>query len=56
MLYDRSYCIKNSKGEYKKQEDFAKGEPERPLSEEELISKFTANTEKKSLLLEWRIL
>jgi len=39
--------IKTSKGEYKKQEDFAKGQPERPLSEEELISKFKANAEKK---------
>ena len=39
--------IKTSQGEYKKQEDFAKGQPERPLSEEELISKFKANTEKK---------
>ena len=39
--------IKTSQGEYKKQEDFAKGQPERPLSEEELISKFKANAEKK---------
>jgi len=39
--------IKTSKGEYKKQEDFAKGQPERPLSEGELISKFKANSEKK---------
>ena len=39
--------IKTSQGEYKKQEDFAKGQPERPLSEEELISKFKANSEKK---------
>jgi len=39
--------IKISKGEYKKQEDFAKGQPERPLSEEELVSKFKANSEKK---------
>ena len=39
--------IKTSKEEYKKQEDFAKGQPERPLSEEELISKFKANAEKK---------
>ncbi|MBE3035872.1 MAG: MmgE/PrpD family protein [Candidatus Atribacteria bacterium] len=39
--------IKTSKGEYKKQEDFAKGQPERPLSEKELISKFKANSEKK---------
>jgi 2-methylcitrate dehydratase len=38
--------IKTSKGEYKKQEDFAKGQPERPLSEEELLSKFKANSEK----------
>jgi len=39
--------IKTSKGEFKKQEDFAKGQPERLLSEEELISKFKANSEKK---------
>jgi len=39
--------IKASKGEYKKQENFAKGQPERPLSEEELIFKFKANSEKK---------
>jgi 2-methylcitrate dehydratase len=39
--------IKTSRGEHKKQEDFAKGQPERPLSEEELISKFKANSEKK---------
>ena len=39
--------IKTSKGEYKKQEDFAKGQPERPLSEKELISKFKANSKKK---------
>jgi len=39
--------IKTSKGEYKKQEDFAKGQPERPLSEEELISKFKVNSKKK---------
>jgi len=39
--------IKTSKGVIKKQEDFAKGQPERPLSEEELISKFKANSEKK---------
>jgi 2-methylcitrate dehydratase len=39
--------IKTSQGEYKKQEDFAKGQPDRPLSDEDLISKFTANTEKK---------
>ena len=39
--------IKTSKGEYKKQENFAKGQPERPLSEEELIFKFKANSEKK---------
>ncbi|TET09278.1 MAG: MmgE/PrpD family protein [Candidatus Atribacteria bacterium] len=36
--------IKTSKGKYKKQEDFSKGQPERPLSEEELISKFKANS------------
>jgi 2-methylcitrate dehydratase len=40
--------IKTSRGEYKKQEDFAKGQPERPLSEEELISKFKANSQKKT--------
>lgn len=39
--------IKTFQGEYKKQEDFAKGQPERLLSEEELISKFKANSEKK---------
>ncbi len=39
--------IKTSQGEYKKQEDFVKGQPERPLSEEEIISKFKANSEKK---------
>ena len=39
--------IKTSKGEYKKQEDFSKGQPERPLSEKELISKFKANSKKK---------
>jgi len=38
--------IKTSKKEYKKQEDFAKGQPERPLSEEELVFKFKANSEK----------
>lgn len=42
--------IKTSQGEYKKQEDFAKGQSERPLSEEELISKFKANSEKKMSL------
>jgi 2-methylcitrate dehydratase len=39
--------IKTPHGIYKKQEDFAKGQPERPLSEEDLISKFKANSEKK---------
>jgi len=39
--------IKTSHGEFKKQEDFAKGQPERPLSDEEVISKFKANSEKK---------
>ncbi len=39
--------IKTSKGEFKKQEDFAKGQPERPLGDEEIISKFKANSEKK---------
>lgn len=39
--------IKTPKGEFKKQENFAKGQPERPLSEEELISKFKANSQKK---------
>jgi 2-methylcitrate dehydratase len=39
--------IKTSKGRFRKQEDFAKGQPERPLSEKELISKFKANSGKK---------
>jgi len=39
--------IKTSKGEFKKQEDFAKGQPERPLSDEEVFSKFKANAEKE---------
>ena len=39
--------IKTPHGIYKKQEDFAKGQPERPLSDEELISKFKANSERK---------
>lgn len=39
--------IKTSKGKYRKQEYLAKGQPERPLSEEEIISKFKANSEKK---------
>jgi len=39
--------IKTPKGEFRKQEDFAKGQPERPLSEEELISKFKANSKKR---------
>jgi 2-methylcitrate dehydratase len=39
--------IKTTQGKYEKQEDFAKGQPERPLSEKELISKFKANSEKK---------
>jgi 2-methylcitrate dehydratase len=30
---------------YRKQEDFAKGEPERPLSDEELLAKFRANAQ-----------
>jgi 2-methylcitrate dehydratase len=30
---------------FKKQEDYAKGEPERPLSEQELIAKFHANAQ-----------
>jgi 2-methylcitrate dehydratase len=30
---------------FKKQEDFARGEPERPLSEQELIAKFHANSQ-----------
>jgi 2-methylcitrate dehydratase len=30
---------------FKKQEDFARGEPERPLSEQELIAKFQANAQ-----------
>ncbi len=37
--------IKTSKGKYKKQEDFAKGRAERPLTDEELVSKFRANAE-----------
>jgi 2-methylcitrate dehydratase len=39
--------IKTSQGEYKKQEDFAKGQPDRPLSDEDLVSKFKANAENK---------
>ena len=39
--------IKTSNREFKKQENFAKGQPERPLSEKELISKFKANSKKK---------
>ena len=39
--------IKTPKGEFKKQENFSKGQPERPLSKEELIFKFKANSEKK---------
>ncbi len=39
--------IKTPIGEFKEQEDYAKGQPERPLSEKELISKFKANSEKK---------
>lgn len=39
--------IKTPKGTFKKQEDFAKGQPERPLSDEEIISKFKANAEKE---------
>ena len=39
--------IKTSNGTYKKQEDFAKGQPERPLSDEDVISKFKANSEKE---------
>jgi len=39
--------IKTSRGVYKKLEDFAKGQPERPLSDEELISKFKANAKEK---------
>ncbi|RLF30764.1 MAG: hypothetical protein DRM98_06365, partial [Thermoplasmata archaeon] len=31
---------------YKKQEDFAKGSKERPLTDEELISKFRSNASK----------
>ncbi len=30
---------------YRRQEDFAKGEPERPLSDEELLAKFRANAQ-----------
>ncbi len=39
--------IKTSKEEFKKQEDFAKGQPERPFRKKELISKFKANSKKK---------
>ncbi|MEA2021038.1 MAG: MmgE/PrpD family protein [Candidatus Caldatribacteriota bacterium] len=39
--------IKTPKGTFKKQEDFAKGQPERPLSDEEVIFKFKANAEKE---------
>jgi len=39
--------IKTPKGTFKKQEDFAKGQPERPLSDEDVISKFKANSEKE---------
>jgi len=38
--------IKTSNGTYKKKEDYAKGQPERPLSDIEVISKFRANSEK----------
>jgi len=37
--------IKTSRGTFRKQEDFAKGQPERTLSNEEIISKFKANSE-----------
>lgn len=39
--------IKTPKGIFKKQEDFAKGQPERPLSDEDVDSKFKANSEKE---------
>ena len=39
--------IKTNKGTFNKQEDFAKGQPERPLSDQEVISKFEANSEKE---------
>ena len=39
--------IKTPHGIYKKQEDFVKGQPGRPLSDEDLVSKFKANAEKK---------
>jgi len=39
--------IKTSKGTFQKQEDFAKGQPERPLNDKEVISKFRANSEKE---------
>ena len=39
--------IKTSKGTFRKQEDFAKGQPERPLNDKEVISKFRANSEKE---------
>ena len=42
--------IETPKGTFKKQEDFAKGQPERPLSDKEVISKFKANSEKKMSL------
>jgi len=39
--------IKTDRGEFTKVEDHAKGQPERPLSDEELIDKFKANTDRK---------
>lgn len=39
--------IKTPHGIYKKQEDFAKGQPDRPLSDEDLVSKFKANADQK---------
>jgi 2-methylcitrate dehydratase len=39
--------IKTPHGIYKKQEDFVKGQPGRPLSDEDLVFKFKANAEKK---------
>lgn len=39
--------IKTNRGEFTKTEDHAKGRPERPLSDEELIDKFKANAQGK---------
>ncbi len=37
--------VRTNRGEFTKVEDYARGRPERPLSDEELIDKFKANTE-----------